>query len=892
MDYTQWEFALSMQERIVQFSQRLLPLLDRLTVGVEWLLKQIIRAWGWLNSINIPLSPLQWILVLYVIFGMFYTVSTPVFEANDELWHFGVVQYIRETGDLPIQVFDGTDTIYQQHGSQPPLYYGLMALITSPLSIDDVDDYRALNPHVTDNQPNSFGNKNLVLRDESLPMFAGTGLTVVVIRMVGLALGLVTIVAIYEIGKYIAPQRPTVAFVAAAITGLNPMFIFVSVSVNNDVLAIALNSVIVLLMLRTLRDGFNTRYSIIIALLLALTCVTKLTSIVLIPVVIGVGYFNYRKTRDRQGLMFYFFAALVFVAVFAGWWYVRNVQLYSEPFGMITMANIAGPRGVTFGPLTLLTEYQQFRMSFWGLFGVMNIQISPLFYMLTDLVSFFSLLGIIFLVLQLLAINDFAYARYELNNLLVLISGVLLVWLGVMYWSTLTNASQGRIMFPLIAMISPVIAVGFVEFVWWIIFSLRPPNLDFVRAGDAVPQSLLNEAMLWPLRFLGLVAILAPMTVIATQYGTPEPINELPPRANPVYAEFGDVALVGYERVDRRYLPGEEVAVTLFWEVLEQSERDNSIFMSFVDVNGQEIGRYSSYPGAGTLRTSVWEVGDIYPDKYVIAIDQGAFGRYPFDLQVEWENLEINKSISATNAEGDMIEPVLLDMGAVVSVRLESLPQGFAEIQLELQPNFDEAIRLHEFFIDTNRNEVILHWQAENTLEDNYTVFVHVLDEDGDIVEQSDIPPSLPTRYWRWGEKYLTYHQFSEDIDLLEHTIVVGWYLNDGLSYLRLKYERVGEVTEEGEALKFDTYEIPWDVAYESLELTAEVTPEVTSEVTDDADKEDQSSELETPEARRSISGTSESTEEPNVTIEATDEPESTVEATEVTESTEEADTD
>jgi len=461
----------------------------------------------------------------------------------------------------------------------------------------------------------------------------------------------------------------------------------------------------------------------------------------------------------------------------------------------------------------------------------------------------------------------------------------MLVWLGILYWSTLTNASQGRVMFPLIAVISPLIAVGLVEFVWWLIFSLRPPNLDFVRAGDAVPQPLLNDTMLWPLRFLGIVALLAPLTVIASQYGAPEPVTKLPPRAHPVYAEFGDLTLIGYEQTDRRYVPGEDVAVTLYWEVLEQSERDDSIFLSFVDVNGQEIGRYSSYPGAGTLRTSEWEAGKIYPDKYVVAIDQGAFGRYPFDLRVEWENLEINQPISATSTEGTMIEPVLLDIGAVVSVRVDSSPQGFAEIPLEVQPNFDQAIRLSEFFIDTERNEVILHWQAETTLDDNYTVFVHMLDEDGNLVEQADVPPSLPTRYWRWGENYLTYHEFPEEFDMLEYTIIVGWYLNDGLSYPRLEYEKFGEVTEDDELIYLDFYEIPWDLAYESFELTAEVTPEVTDEATEEADKDGVSSEIETPEAQRSVSGTSEVTEEPEPTIDTTenetDEPEATAEITE-----------
>lgn len=844
-----------MQERILQFSQRLAPLIDRLMQGLDWLLKQVMRGWTWFNSIHIPLSPIQWVLLFYVIFGIAYTTSTPVFEANEEIWHFGVVQYIRETGELPVQTFDGSDTIYQQHGSQPPLYYGLMALVTSPIAIDDVDAYRTLNPHVRNNQPDAFGNKNIVVRDDALSLFAGTGLAVLVIRVIGLVLGAVTIVTVYEIGKYIAPQRPTVAFVASAITGLNPMFIFVSASVNNDVLAMALNGVIVLLMLRTLRDGFNLRNTLIIATLIALTSLTKLTSLVLIPVLIGVGYFTYRKTKDQKGLITYLSALVILLLAVSGWWYIRNIQLYGELFGMITMSNIAGPRGVTFSPLTLLTEYQQFRMSYWGLFGVMNIQISPIFYMLVDLVTFFSVIGVVFLLLQLLAISDFAYARYELSNILALVATFMLLWFGVLYWNTLTNASQGRILFPLIAASSPLVAVGFVEVVWWIVFSLRPPNLEFVRAGDAVPQPLLNESMLWPLRFLGVVALLTPLTVIASQYGSPTPVIEMPTRSRPIYAEFGDVALVGYEHIDRRYVPGEAVTVKFYWEVLEQSERDNSIFLSLIDHQGQEIGRYSSFPGAGTLRTSTWEAGKIYPDEYQVTIDQGAFGRYPFDIQVEWENLEIEQPISATSAEGAIIEPVRLDVGAVVSIRVDSPPQGYAELLLDEQPNFDDMIRLQEFAIDVDRREIVLHWQAETTPDDDYTVFVHMLDEDGNIVQQADAPPQLPTQYWRWGENYLTYHEYPEDFDLLEHTIIVGWYLNDELTYPRLEYSKV--VEGEDEPVFFDSYELPWDIAYDLFELTAEVT----AEATDDPD-------IETPEARRNVSGSGEATAE----VEATDE--------------------
>ena len=80
---------------------------------------------------------------------------------------------------------------------------------------------------------------------------SGAGLAVnLVMRALGIALGAGTIVFVYKIGELIAPQRQTVAFVAGAITGLNPMFIFVTASVNNDALAMLLNGALIWLLLR------------------------------------------------------------------------------------------------------------------------------------------------------------------------------------------------------------------------------------------------------------------------------------------------------------------------------------------------------------------------------------------------------------------------------------------------------------------------------------------------------------------------------------------------------------------------------------------------------------------------------------------------------------------
>ena len=814
-----------MRKRIAQVKRTARRQFSQALILLDWVFQRLVEVYRWLNAIEIPLSPLQWILLFYLVFGLIYALATPVFEANEEIWHFGYVEQLRKTGSLPRQIFDGRDTIYRQHGSQPPLYYGLMAIATAPFSIDDADEFRRLNPYVSANQPDSFGNKNLIIHDNTLSPFAGTGLAVLFMRALGLALGAGTIVFVYKIGELVAPQRLTVAFVAAAITGLNPMFIFVSASVNNDSLAMVLNGALIWLLLRTLRDGFALRRTLALALLFALTSLTKLTGLVLLPVLLGLGIYVFRKTGDRRGLLMFLYFVALFWLLIAGWWFFRNVQLYGEPFGIITMANIAGPRDITFSLADWLGEYQQFRMSYWGLFGALNIQVTGVFYLLADLMTFLGIIGCVFLALQLLAIRDFAYARYELAHLLTLASSLVILWLGVLYWSSLTSAAEGRLIFPLIAVVSPLLAVGFVEVVWWIVFSLRPPNLEFVRAGDAVPKELLHNSMLWQLRFLAVVALFAPFTVIAGQYDAPQPVDAIPDRARPVYAEYGDVALVAYERSDRRYSAGDQVRLTLYWQVLTQSQSDNSIYFSLVDDHGQEIGSYETFPGAGSLRSSRWTAGLIYPDEYLISISRAAYGRYPIFLRVEWKDRERSAAISATSAEGENIEPVLLDIGAVVSAGYQPTATGFSEIPLDSQPVFEEQIRLESFMLNLDLNEIILNWKSESTPEENYTVFAHLLDSEGNILSQDDNSPRLPTKYWRWGESFTTFHRFDAAYNMLDYIVSVGLYINDGLTYPKLEYTKV--VEQEGEQIEevFDAYHVPWDIAKEVLELTATAAP-------------------------------------------------------------------
>ena len=69
----------------------------------------------------------------YFCIGLIYLYAVPHFEASDSVQHIGVIEWIAERGQLPVQSADH-DHMYGQEASQPPLYYLLMTPIWAAAS--------------------------------------------------------------------------------------------------------------------------------------------------------------------------------------------------------------------------------------------------------------------------------------------------------------------------------------------------------------------------------------------------------------------------------------------------------------------------------------------------------------------------------------------------------------------------------------------------------------------------------------------------------------------------------------------------------------------------------------------------------------------------------------
>jgi hypothetical protein len=87
---------------------------------------------------------------LFTFLALLYSVTVPLFEGNDESWHYAYVRHIAEGKGLPRQPPEQYPHLARQEASQPPLYYLLAAALTRWVPQEDLPAlYARENPYPT-----------------------------------------------------------------------------------------------------------------------------------------------------------------------------------------------------------------------------------------------------------------------------------------------------------------------------------------------------------------------------------------------------------------------------------------------------------------------------------------------------------------------------------------------------------------------------------------------------------------------------------------------------------------------------------------------------------------------------------------------------------------------
>ncbi|MDX1688439.1 MAG: glycosyltransferase family 39 protein [Candidatus Promineifilaceae bacterium] len=789
------------------------------------------------------------ILALFLLLGAAYALVTPVFEASDELWHYPMVRHLADGNGLPVQVFDPAQAgPWKQEASQPPLYYYVGAALTFWIDTSDMEHVRWLNPHVDNGVITEDGNINLVVHDPAASPWQGTLLAVRIIRLASVLMGAATVYLTYRIAREVVPRRPTIALGAAAVNAFIPMFLFISGAVNNDNLAIPLASLALLLMLRHIRAGRTAilrwrdevRQWAMIGVVIGLAVLTKEGTLGLLPLAWGTAFISVwqqlqvapRLTslvasgatsgRERMGpasvdLTFAAFMrllarsfvrfgiVLVPVLLIAGWWYYRNLVLYGDLLGWNAFIAVLGQRPQPATLAQLWDERAGFLMSYWGLFGGVNVPMPGWIYTVLNTVLVVAVPGfVVYFARELWDwIRETGSWRFDLGatitNVLYFVESrfALVVCLlfsaavvyGLINWTTTTWSSQGRLAFTAISTLTTLLVLGLAG---WL---PRRPAIVIV-SGLAL--------------FLFVVAAAAPFLWIAPSYearvGAPSP---LPAEMARVEAEFGAdctcrdaerMRLVAYEiEAPARgggdaLRPGDTVEVTLVWEALAEMEQDWSVFVHLNDpMLATPLAQRDMYPGQGLLATRLLEPGQQIVNRYHLRVPETAIAPSELELAVGLYDFETGERLlTAAGTERDIL--------TLETLLLEPSP---GEYPNATSVNFGDRMELVGFSVTPRRArpgetvQLTVYWRALRSLETDYTIFAQVLHtEDTTRWAASDVPGN--TTAWPEGEVQTIEMPLTlrEEAPAGVFPLVVGAYTRteDG-GFTRLQIVRDGRIT-------------------------------------------------------------------------------------------------
>lgn len=600
------------------------------------------------------------ITALYLLASLVYNVTTPLWEAPDEVGHFGYILHIVQHKSLP-QMEIGQ--LGEAH--QPPLYYLLGALFVIPVDLSDPTGMWRPNPRFIWSGGGREPNIGLHSEEEYRWPYRGWALALHLVRFFSSLLGAGTVWLVYQIARYVFKER-TLSALAACVVAFNPQFLFITASANNDNL-LTFAATGLLLYSLDLQRRIVRGDSVPLPRWLGLggwiwaIVLTKLTGLAVAGVAVFslllVGWRQGRLSQTIRGLIL----ALLLVVLGTSWWWVRNWRLYGDPLGwkmyqQVFAVNLRStPLSLSDYPALFRTQYH----SFWGVFGWMTIRAPSWFYQLTTWAVSLALLG--WLVQVLIR----RVRRYNVSSLLYLGTVILAQEGFLIAIVQRSNESmwQGRYLFPAIAPIAIFLAGGWAG---WAPQKLRP-----ILASVA--------------GLLGIgVSIFLATNVIQNAYLaslTPEAVS-IP---NPTSVQFGEGFRLRGHRVEQRL---GQITVVLYWEALQQPDFDYSVFVHLMQ--GETlIGQRDHPPGSDRAHPpTTWQPGELVIDPHPVPVPLNFSGKVEIRVGVyNWMTGERLPVIENGQPVGDWVQvsetsievpsAVLLMGGILLSVGVIALGGGF-----------------------------------------------------------------------------------------------------------------------------------------------------------------------------------------------------------------------
>ena len=694
------------------------------------------------------------IVLAFIALSLAYSVVNPLHEATDELRHYRFVQHIVQRGSLPVQGEVGCSA----QGHHPPLYYAAAALATGWIDTGrDVCYEPPTNPFWAHRYWDvGVDNKNQYMHgeDEAFP-WSGEALAAHLARLVNILIGAGVVFVTFLIGRTIWPQRPYLALGGAAIVAFNPMFLYMAGAINNDVIAALAGAAITLAAVRLLRDeeGLHWRWGIIFGVLYGLALLSKFNlAAIIVTIELAITWVAWRKKQWRQwvlvnGLL------VIFALLLAGWWFARNQMLFGEPTGIERLTELWGVRDPADSLELALIELPYVWTSLWGRFGYGQIPLPSFIYNLLGAVGVLSLFGLIIPPLQRDKEELSAYGPY----LLLLLANVGLFSAVIFNYLLVSPAGpMGRFFFPALPSLALLMIYGLSR---WL--ALLPASETSEQSSRGMILTAVVTVGLLAIALIALFGYLSPAYARPPQYAQ----ADLPNENNASFE--GLVTLLGYEISQESVSPGEDLDVTLYWEVTAEPPGDYLEFVHLIDEQGFMVAQRDTHPGLGRFPASQWEVGDRFEETITIEIPEVAYTPAETMLSAGFYAPQEGYRLGVYAPDGTLLGDAL-ELGGVSVVPASGTGSGQIEIPNAQRHNFADELLLLGYEYDRRQLTpgqplgVTLYWQALAGEIPDYEVQLRLLDESGWIMETLQERPlagNSSTADWTAGEIMVDRHE-------------------------------------------------------------------------------------------------------------------------------------
>ncbi|HIC94835.1 MAG TPA: hypothetical protein EYP09_11410 [Anaerolineae bacterium] len=204
--------------------------------------------------------------------------------------------------------------------------------------------------------------------------------------------------------------------------------------------------------------------------------------------------------------------------------------------------------------------------------------------------------------------------------------------------------------------------------------------------------------------------------------------------------DFGGLQLLGYDLVERDRRAGDWVPVSLYWRAARKLEEDRVLHLRLVDGSDHLWAERAIRPAGDGYPTTLWDEGEVVRGQHALRIPPDApGGDYRLELAFAGEALDLGTIRVLERERQFAVPPIQHPLRANLGDKVEFL--GYDLGRTELRPG--EALPL------------TLYWRALREMDVSYTVFTHLVGEDGRIWGQQDNPPQegrCPTTLWVEGE--------------------------------------------------------------------------------------------------------------------------------------------